>query len=385
MVLVEREMGQGKTILNQSQPPNLTSDAVTFPSEMYTSANVFNLEKECIFGKAWYYVGNTSQLQCSGSYFTVEIAEQPLVILRNREGTLRAFFNICSHRGGPLALGSGQSNSLVCMYHSWTFDLEGNLKAAPEMESAQGFDPDCHGLKAVKVDTWESFIFVNLDPNSDSLASQLGDLPEKFKRYRLSEYKLVHSIDYEMAANWKLLTENSAESYHEPSVHSSVPRFYEGLFAEAKQNYYFQYSPLIAEIDESSLAILKPKGFSNENLSEVENNGVLITSFFPNFGMSVSPSFAVTYLIDPQGTAKTRVQQQWLVPNQESCLSPERMEGIIGFFDTVMKEDLDLLPLLQKRMQSLGFRPGRLSPSREMGTHLFQELVRKYLSQSKIN
>lgn len=368
------------TLLKHWQPRNLTSEAVTFPAEMYTSSDIFKLEKERIFGKAWYYVGNTSQLQGSGSYFTVEIAEQPLIILRNREEKLRAFFNVCSHRGAPLALGSGQCKSLVCMYHSWTFDLEGKLKASPEMDSAKGFDPDCHSLKAVKVDTWESFIFVNLDPNAESLASQLGDLPEKFKRYRLSEFSLVHSIDYEMEANWKLLTENSTESYHEPSVHALVPKFYEGLFTEAKQYYYFQYSPLIAELDENARAVLKPDGLNTDNLSEYESNGILITSLFPNFGMSVGPSFAVTYLIDPQGTAKTRVQQQWLVPNQEASLAPERMEAIIGFFDTIMKEDLDLLPHLQKRMQSLGFRPGRLSPSREMGTHLFQQLVMQYLT-----
>lgn len=371
------------TFLQQWQPLNLTSEAVTFPAEMYTSMDIYKLEQERIFGKVWYYVGNISQLQNPGSYFTVEIAEQPLIVLRNREGELRAFFNVCSHRAAPLALGSGQCNRLVCMYHAWTFDLEGNLKGAPEMDSAEGFDLDCYGLKAVKVDIWESFIFVNLDPNSESLAAQLGDLPEKFKRYRLHNWTIVHSVDYEMQANWKLLTENSAESYHEPSVHALVPKFYKGLLIEAKQFYYWQYSPLTAELDENARAVLKPEGLSHEGLSEDERNGISITSLFPNFGMSVGPSFAVTYLIDPQGPAKTRVRQQWLVPNQEAALSPERLDAMIGFFDGVMKEDLELLPHLQQRMQSLGFHPGRLSPSREMGTHLFQQLVMQYLTSGK--
>ncbi|MDX2243713.1 MAG: aromatic ring-hydroxylating dioxygenase subunit alpha [Leptolyngbyaceae cyanobacterium bins.302] len=368
------------TLLQQWQPLDLTSEAVTFPATMYTSPDVYKLEQECIFGKAWYYVGNTSQLQDPGSYFTIDIAEQPLIILRNRAGDLRAFFNICSHRAAPLALGSGQCNHLTCLYHAWTFDLEGNLRGAPEMDDAEGFDPACHSLRAVKVDTWESFIFVNLDLNAKPLATQLGDLPEKFKRYRLKDWVLVHSINYEMAANWKLLTENSAESYHEPSVHALVPKFYKGLRTEAKQFYYWQYSPMIAEMDAAARAVLKPEGLSLEGLSEDESNGVSITSLFPNFGMSVGPSFAVSYLIDPQGPAKTRVQQQWLVPNQSAALSAERLEAMIGFFDTVMKEDLDLLPHVQKRMQSSGFRPGRLSPSREMGTHLFQQLVMQHLT-----
>lgn len=198
---------------------SLTNEAVTLPAEMYYSPEIYRLEQQQVFGKYWYYVGHISQLDGPGSYFTVEIAEQPLVILQNKAGELRAFYNICSHRAGPIAVDSGKCQRLTCVYHAWSFDLEGKLRGMPDMENAVDFDLEDHALKAVKVDTWGPFIFVNLDPNSESLLTQLGELPELFKRYRLSEWKRAHSIDYWTDTNWKLYVENNTESYHEPSVH----------------------------------------------------------------------------------------------------------------------------------------------------------------------
>ena len=206
-------------ILQSWQPRSLQHEAVTLPAEMYYSPEIYRLEQQQIFGKYWYYVGHISQLEGIGSFFTVDIAEQPLVILQDRAGELRAFYNICTHRAGPVAVGSGKCNRLTCLYHSWSFDLEGNLRGIPDMETAEDFDTAAHALQSVKVDIWESFIFVNLNPNSEPLLTQLGELPEMFKRYRLSEWKRVHSIDYWTDTNRKLYVENNAESYHEPSVH----------------------------------------------------------------------------------------------------------------------------------------------------------------------
>ncbi len=112
-------------------PQSLSSEATTFPAEMYTSEEIYRLEQRLIFGETWYYVGHISQLQGAGSYFTVEIAQQPLVILKNQAGELRGFFNVCSHRAAPVAVGSGKSHCLTCLYHAWSFDLEGNLKGIP--------------------------------------------------------------------------------------------------------------------------------------------------------------------------------------------------------------------------------------------------------------
>lgn len=359
-------------VATQWQPRSLQREAVALPAEVYWSPEVYRLEQQSIFGKYWYYVGHVSQLGEAGSYFTVEIAEQPIVILRNKVGELRAFFNICTHRAGPVALGSGQCNRLTCLYHAWSFDLDGNLRGIPDMEMAENFDVADHALQPVKVETWGPFIFVNLDPDSDSLQVQLGELPELFGRYRLETWARVHSIDYWTDTNWKLYVENNTESYHEPSVHPILAKYYQGVKAEARYHYYLQYTPFVGNDDLP--ASLDPDLYM-PGLNEMEMAGVSTMSFFPNFAWITSPTCAIIYLIDPQGPLKTRVRWDWLVPNTEAAKSAKNLEPLIEFFDGIQQEDLKLLPEVQKRIQSIGYKQGRLSPTREVGTHLFQELI----------
>jgi len=365
-------LDENTEMLRSWQRRSLTHDAVTLPAEVYYSPEIYRLEQAQVFGKYWYYVGHISQLDGAGSYFTVDIAEQPLVILKNKDGELRAFYNICSHRAGPVVMGSGTCNRLTCLYHAWSFDLEGNLRGIPDMETAEGFDVTAHALTSVRVDLWESFIFVNLDPNCESLWTQLGELPELFKRYRLKDWQRVHSIDYWTDTNWKLYVENNTESYHEPSVHPILAKYYQSVEAEARHHYYLQYTPFFGN-DELPTA-LNPDLYI-QGLNEREMAGVSTISFFPNFAWIISATCAIIYLIDPQGPKRTRIRWDWLVPNTEAAMSAENLEPLIEFFDNIQKEDLDLLPAVQTRIQSMGYRQGRLSPTREVGTHLFQELI----------
>jgi phenylpropionate dioxygenase-like ring-hydroxylating dioxygenase large terminal subunit len=345
---------------------------------MYSSPEVYQREQTQIFGKYWYYVGHVDQLTGEGSYFTVEIAEQPLVILRDRQNQLKAFFNICTHRAGPVAMGSGNCSRLTCLYHAWSFDLDGNLRGMPDMETAENFDVAAHALKPVKVDVWGCFIFVNLDPNSGTLLEQLGELPELFKRYQFENWARVHSVDYWTDVNWKLYVENNAESYHEPSVHPSLAKFYQRTTAEARYHYYLQRSPISLD-DEQNLTRQDPELYA-PGLSADEMEWASIMSFFPNFAWIVTPACAIIYLIDPQGVDKTRIRWDWLVPNTEAAKSPENLEPLIAYFDNIQREDLKLFPEVQKRIRSLGYMQGRLSPTREVGTHLFQELFVKAIA-----
>lgn len=363
------------------QPRSLKSEAVTLPAEMYFSPEIYRLEQQRIFGKYWYYVGHTSQLEGSGSYFTVDIAEQPLIILQNRAGELRAYFNICTHRAGPLALGSGKCNKLTCLYHAWSFDLDGNLRGIPDMESAENFDLAAHALTPVKVDTWGPFIFVNLDPDAAPLLEQLGELPELFERYQFDKWARVHSVDYWMDTNWKLYVENNAESYHEPTVHPILAKYYQHVTSEARHRYYLQRTPLIVDVEEN-LTRQDPQLYA-PGLSQEEMEWASVMSFFPNFAWIVSPACAIIYLIDPQGALKTRVRWDWLVPDTDAAKSPENINPLIEFFNNIQTEDLKLLPEIQKRVQSIGYRQGRLSPTREVGTHLFQELIMQAISVTR--
>lgn len=340
---------------------------------MYYSPDIYRLEQQRIFGKYWYYVGHTSQLNGPGSYFTVEIAEQPLVILLDKQGKLRAFYNICTHRAGPVAAGSGTCHRLTCLYHAWSFDLDGTLRGTPDMEAAEDFDRDAHALPPVQVDLWDCFIFVNLDPNAAPLADQLGELPDLFQRYRFANWARVHSVDYWTDTNWKLYVENNTESYHEPTVHPVLRKYYKHIKAEARHHYYLQLTPLTLD-DDQAWTRGNPDLYAPD-LSPDEMDWASTMSFFPNFAWIVTPACTIIYLIDPQGPCKTRVRWDWLVPDTEAARSPENLDPLIEYFDNIQQEDLLLLPEIQTRVQSMGYRPGRLSPTREMGTHLFQELI----------
>jgi phenylpropionate dioxygenase-like ring-hydroxylating dioxygenase large terminal subunit len=373
---------QSISFLESWQPQFLESEARTFPAEMYTDPEIYRLEKRHIFGKAWCYVGHTSQLPEAGSYFTVEIAEQPLVILRNRAGELRAFFNICTHRGGAVAEGSGKCSYLKCMYHSWNFDLDGNLRGMPEMSEAKNFDASSHALLPVHVDIWGAFIFVNLDPDCEPLATFLGELPELFKRYQLDQLVRVHTQDYWTDVNWKIFEENTAESYHEMTVHplswcSQID--WGNTTVRAERNCYIQFQPY--DVVAQGLASGLQAGLYIDTLNEQEMQTAVVACLFPNFTLIAGPDYCCTFLVDPQSVSKTRARLDWLVPNTPAATSPENIELVFKSFDAVMQEDLAMLPQVQKSLQSLGFRPGRLSPSREAGIHLFQAVVMQHLNQ----
>ncbi len=367
--------------IQQQQNPNT---AFSLPSSFYTDPEIYNLEKQKIFGKSWYCVGLTHQLPKPGAYFTVDIAECPIVLLRDKQGTLRAFFNICSHRAGPIARGSGQANLLTCLYHAWCFDLEGNLKGAPEMKEAEAFDWSAHALTPLLVSTWGCFIFVNHDLHAEPLATYLGDMPERFQNYlQDQDLALAHRAEYWVDANWKLFVETNMENYHEPTLHPSLAPYYKEIETEAKGNYTYQWCP------EKDVAFLNKTEREDEHpdtifpgLSPAEMSATRLVTFFPNFDLGCSPGSISAVIVDPQAVDRTRIELFWLVPNTEAALSSDNLSPMIVARDQVHREDLQILPDLQKRHASGHYRPGRICPTREVGLLLFQNLVIQSLNEA---
>lgn len=359
--------------------------ASSFPSFMYTSEEVFKLEQTQFFGRNWIYVGHISELNGPNSYFTTSIAEIPLVVVKDHHDVLRAFHNVCTHRAAPVAIGSGQCNRLVCPYHAWTFDLEGNLRGIPNFEGYEDFNAGDHHLKAVHLETWGPFIFVNVAPDCEPLETQLNELPELFNGYRLNEWKRAHFIDYTTNTNWKLYVENNAENYHEPIVHKSSystnevswNNNYNLIQCEARHYYYLQHTP--HPQDDSGNYGFKPALIQSE-LPARQMEGTSVMSFWPNFAWIACPESIIVYTIDPQGASKTRIRWEWFVPDTEAAQSPENLERLVGLYDRVQQEDMALLPLVQKGVESPGYVAGPFSPSREVGVHRFQELLMEHLS-----
>ena len=194
-------------------------EAETAPAWCYTSPDFYQREVERIWKKIWNFVGSVDQIAKPGDYFTLTFVGVPLIILRDQDGAIRAFANTCRHRGSELLEGKGNCKLIVCPYHSWTYELNGRLRGAPEMDQTVNFDSEKSGLIPIKIDTWGGFLFINFDPDCPPLAQHLGDLPEKLAPYNLENMTLVRRKIYDMKCNWKLFVENAKEAYHIGTVH----------------------------------------------------------------------------------------------------------------------------------------------------------------------
>ncbi|MGB6803502.1 MAG: aromatic ring-hydroxylating dioxygenase subunit alpha [Candidatus Sulfotelmatobacter sp.] len=198
--------------------------AWTLPSQLYTEPAVIAVEKEPIFARSWQVVGHRDQAAKPGDYFTTELVGEPLLIVRGADGKLRGFYNVCRHRAGPPAVGCGSRKLFRCGYHGWTYDLDGSLISATQIEGVEGFRREDFALVPVAVEEWFNLIFVNLDRNPPPLRESLGELPKQAERFHFAGMKLFERRTYDMKCNWKTYLDNYLEGYHLPSVHPGLNR-----------------------------------------------------------------------------------------------------------------------------------------------------------------
>ena len=193
----------------------------TYPWAWYTDPEVLALERERIFRPAWHYAGHLGQLAGPATYFASASGGLPAVVVRDRDGELRAFLNVCRHRGSELVSGQGRRETLQCPYHAWTYGLDGELRAAPRTDREEGFDPAGLSLVPLRLETWGSFLFVNADHGAPPLVEALGGLVLPFDPASLV---FRERIEYSLDANWKIAVENYLECYHCPVAHPGFSR-----------------------------------------------------------------------------------------------------------------------------------------------------------------
>jgi carnitine monooxygenase subunit len=188
----------------------------TLPWSWYVDPEILRREQERIFRSAWQYAGHLGQLPEPGTFFTSRAGRLLVVVTRARDGELRAFLNVCRHRGFPLADGEGRRETLQCPYHAWTYGLDGSLRAAPRSDEEPDFPMEELGLCAVAVGTWGPFVFVNPGPDPEPLADALGSMPAQVAELGLDVGELRHYVRWEaeVEANWKIVCENFLECYH---------------------------------------------------------------------------------------------------------------------------------------------------------------------------
>ncbi|MGH6953075.1 MAG: aromatic ring-hydroxylating oxygenase subunit alpha, partial [Alphaproteobacteria bacterium] len=197
-------------------------EASGIPPESYRSPELFALERELIFAKDWLCPGRAADIPKPGDYITFSINDQPIFVIRGQDGTIRGFSNVCLHRMMRLLDGTGNRRRIACPYHAWTYDLDGRLLAAPHMKDAAGFDAKGLCLPAVRTELWEGWIYVTLDPEARSIATELSPLREVVAKYAMADYVPAVIQDHVWNTNWKLLSENFMEGYHLPIAHRTT-------------------------------------------------------------------------------------------------------------------------------------------------------------------
>ncbi|WGD32213.1 SRPBCC family protein [Ancylobacter sp. WKF20] len=197
------------------------TDARAMPPSVYTSTDFLAREMESIFAREWICVGRSSRLAGVGDYLTYELAGQPVVVLRDKEG-LRAFSNVCLHRMSTLLEGSGNRRAIVCPYHAWTYGLDGRLRGAPFMGETTGFCKEDYALPAIRCEEWLGWIYITLDKDRPSVASALGGLEAMIAPYQMENYVECFRETHVWDTNWKVLAENFMESYHLPVCHADT-------------------------------------------------------------------------------------------------------------------------------------------------------------------
>ncbi|MEM7271259.1 MAG: aromatic ring-hydroxylating dioxygenase subunit alpha, partial [Pseudomonadota bacterium] len=195
--------------------------ALSLNAEAYTDPRWLEFEQSAIFAKTWQWVCHEEKLRNTGSYVTATVAGRPICVVRDRDGELRAFYNVCKHRAHELLKGEGETTRIMCPYHAWVYDLTGQLRRAPETENLEGFDTRSICLDQVRVEAFCGFIYVNLDRLAAPLADVSGDLREEIGHWApdVSTLTFAHRLTYDIKSNWKNVVDNFLECYHCPTAH----------------------------------------------------------------------------------------------------------------------------------------------------------------------
>jgi choline monooxygenase len=328
----------------------------TLPFRWYTDEEVLRQERSSIFARSWQYGGRAEQVAQPGSFVTVDAGGIPILVTRDADGALRAFLNVCRHRGAVLVEGSGTRRTIQCHYHAWTYDLDGSLRNAPRSEREQAFDRSEWPLLPAGVDVWGPFLFVNPDPAAAPLAEHLGALPEILARDIDVDGLVFHSrVEFGADANWKVVVENFLECYHCSTAHP-------GFSAEVDVNpdrYVLEPHPTFG----AQFCRAKATGERGQFHLLYPNTGINVFPGPPN--LSIGP-------IAPHGTQRTqRYLDYFFAPDVDD----DWLRDFFAFDDQVGREDTALVESVQRGMNAGVLDRGRLLLESEPLLAAFQAWV----------
>jgi choline monooxygenase len=345
----------------------------TLPAGWYSDPEIARAERDRIFLTGWHYAGRSELVSEPGSYFATTAAGIPTVVVRDEDGELRAFVNVCRHRGHEVASGTGRRRTLQCPYHAWTYGLDGCLRTAPRSEREPGFDFESLSLRPMSVGVWGPFVFASADPEAPPLADALGDLPSLVAGSGLELGALVfrERREWEIAANWKITVENYLECYHCPVAHPSFSRLIDvdpdSYLLRAEALVMSQFGPVRDSVVDGSRD-------GAPYAAEGEVRQAQYHFLWPTTTINIDPG-RPNLSIDtwsPHGVARTRGASEYFFATD---VPDDLAEDMIAFGVQVGAEDNALVESVQRGLGSGMIERGRLLPESEQLIRHFQSLV----------
>jgi choline monooxygenase len=337
------------------------SDARTLPYAWYSDEEVLRRERRLIFARSWQYAGRADQVAGPGSYLSTDAGGIPLLVTRDRAGELRAFLNVCRHRGAVLTEGFGSRETIQCHYHAWTYGLDGSLRAAPRADREPDFEPDSLSLLPASVGVWGPFLFANPDPDAEPLSDWLGELPAILARDLDLDAVAFHSrVEFGSNANWKVVTENFLECYHCPTAHPG--------FAAVVDVHPDRY-------------LLEPHPTFSSQHCETRTGGERgqFHLLYPNTGINVFPGTPNLSIGPIVPTAPGRTER-YLDYFFEPAVDEGWLRDFFAFDDQVGREDTALVESVQRGMAAGLLEEGRLLLNAEPLIAAFQGWVASRLA-----
>jgi Rieske 2Fe-2S family protein len=381
--------------MEPSTTPTTSSRAETAPSEgraiasaleprLYTDEGLQEAEQRLIFERTWQLAGHVCDLARPGSYLTAQAGSQPVLVLRDQRHQLRAFRNVCRHRGSRLLSGSGQCKAAIrCRYHGWTYRFDGTLIGVPEgLAFGAQLDKSTLGLMPARVEELCGLVFVNLDPDATPLAELVGDLPQRLAPYRIETLESFSPGGGTQPANWKVVADNYLEGYHIPIAHPGLMRMldYKRYEVEISEHYVWFDAPLRAKPSSNRLERLYANLVTPMPGLGAEDRAIWRYVFiYPNTTIDLYPDQVSTWQMLPHGVDRTSDTFGSYRPAGAGARTRFVQWANQRLNSLVLDEDIDLVENVQRGLQTRDYACGPLS-QRELAVAWFAERIRADLA-----
>jgi Rieske 2Fe-2S family protein len=359
----------------------MPATARTLPAEYYVDRKFFDVEMERLFARMWVCAGRTEQVARPGQFFVRELLGESIIVVNGGPaagGRINAFYNVCRHRGTRLCTAETGvfSGSIQCPYHSWTYDLEGQLMGAPHMEDVPHFTRSDYPLHGVKSDAWDGHLFLTLNPGAGPLLEQLGELPAKFRPWRMGDLRLGARIVYDVKANWKLIIQNYNECLHCPNLHPALNKLSHYLSGENEPlhaTYMGGRMDLRPGVDTLSVDGVCRRAFL-PGLSGEDRRRVYYYAIFPNMLLSLHPDYMMVHTLWPLAPNRTINICEWHFQPAELAREGFSAADAVDFWDTTNRQDWHVCELSQAGISSRAYTPGPYS-NREDLLYAFDRMI----------